>query len=262
MKRKLLILFFLATLGVSGQTIELLGKVSSLSDVENIHVINSTAQAFTITDKNGEFKIPVRLHDTIVFSSIQYKLKEVIVTHRMLVNKAVLVKLDEQINELDEVFIGKILTGDLFSDIKNTKGDRPLNFFDVGIPGYTGRIATQSERQLSEASSFNPSLGGSGYGLGASVGFTPIINAITGRTKMLRNRVKLDEKQSLILSIKGRLGKDFFASNPLDEDFRMDFLYFCSDDANFFKFCKNQTDFRILIFLRMKYKQYVANREE
>jgi len=235
----------------------MLGKVTSKSDVENIHVINSTAQEFSVTDKNGEFKIPVKLRDTIVFSSIQYKLKEVIVTRQMIENKAVLVKLDEQINVLDEVVVGKILTGNLLNDINNMDGDGPINFYDVGIPGYTGKIATQTERRLSEASGFKPNLGSSGFGLGGSVGFTPIINAITGRTKKLKNRVKLEEKTVLMERIKRKLSKDFFASNPLEEDLRMDFFYFCSDDVNFLKSCKNASDFKVLLFLRMKYKQYM-----
>ncbi|SFD30198.1 hypothetical protein SAMN04489722_10766 [Algibacter lectus] len=259
MKQKLLFLFFLASLNFYGQTVEILGKVTGVSDVENIHVINKTGQAYTVTDAQGEFKLRVRLHDTIVFTSIRYKLQEIVVSNETVLNKAVLVKLNEQVNQLDTVIVGKILTGDLLSDIKNTKGDRPLNFFDVGIPGYTGRIATINERQLSEASGFNPGLGSSGYGLGASVGFTPIINAISGRTKMLKRRVKIEQKDGLMHSIKSRLGKDFFASNPLDEDKQMDFFYFCSDDANFIKYCKNQNDFKVLVFLRMKYKQYLEN---
>lgn len=262
MKQKLLILLFLASLVSYSQSVEVLGKVTGLDDVENIHVINNSAQVYTITDKNGEFKIHVGVQDTLTFSSIQYKIKDVVVTHQMYYNKAILVKLDERVNELDEVIVGKILTGDLLLDVGNTKGDRPINFFDVGIPGYTGKIATQSERMLSEASSYNAGLGSSGYGLGASIGFTPIINAITGRTKKLRKRVKLDEKEALMQRIKDRLGKDFFASNPLEEDYRMDFLYFCADDERFIKVCKNQTDFNILAFMRMKYNQYNANRGE
>ena len=261
MKLKLLFLLILTSKCIYSQTIEIIGKVTSISDVENIHVINNTAQAFTITDKNGEFKIPVKFNDTLIFSSIQYKLKEVVVTHQMLLNQAVLVKLDEQINELKEVVIGRVLTGNLLKDINNLQGERPVNFFDVGIPGYTGKIATQSERRLSEAGGFNPSLGSSGYGLGGSIGFTPIINAITGRTKMLKNRVKLEEREVLMQKIKRNIAKDFFASNPMEEELKMDFLYFCADDVNFIKYCKNQTDFKVLIFLRVKYKQYMENRD-
>ncbi|MFD0836771.1 hypothetical protein ACFQ0I_13415 [Mariniflexile aquimaris] len=242
------------------QSVNIKGKVDSAVDVENIHVINKTAQVFTITNSKGEFEISASLNDVIVFSSIQQISKSIVVDKNMILFKAIRVVLEEQITELDEVIVGKVLTGNLLSDIKNVEGDAPINFFDVGIPGYTGKPATQSERRLSEASSFNPKSGGSLGGFGGSVSATALINAITGRTKMLRNRVDLESREELMLSIKGRLAKDFFISNPLAEDLKMDFWFFCSDDENFIKYCKGQTDFNILIFLRKKYREYIENR--
>lgn len=244
---------------INAQSVEIQGRVKSDVDVENIHVINKTAQVFTITSKDGNFNITAKLNDTLVFSSILYNSKEVIISKEIILNKAILVLLDDKINTLDEVLVGKVLSGNLMSDIKNIDGKPLINFYDVGIPGYTGKPATQSERRLSEASDFKPKLGGSLGGAGGSVSFIPIINAITGRTKMLKNRVRIEEKEELMQRIKGRLSKDFFASNPLDADLRLDFFYFCADDVNFIKYCKNQTDFKILIFLRMKYRQYMVN---
>ena len=232
------------------QSVTLKGKVESNVDVENIHVINKTAQVFTITKSNGEFEITASLNDVIVFSSIQQKSKSIIIDKNMILFKALRVILEEQINELDEVIVGKILTGNLLLDVQNIEGDPPINFFDVGIPGYTGKIATQSERRLNEATTG-----------GGIIGLNPILNAISGRTKQLKNQVKLEENEALMLSIKGRLAKDFFASNPMEDHLKMDFFYFCADDENFMKHCKNQTDFNILIFLRMKYRQYFENLE-
>jgi len=244
-------LFVFASVQVAlSQSVEISGKIDSKIDVENIHVINKTAQVFTITNKNGEFKIRVSLHDSLTFSSIQHKPKTVIIDKNMLLFKAVRVVLEEQINELNEVTVGKLLSGNLFKDIKNVDGKRPINFFDIGIPGYTGKPATQSERRLNEATT------GGGF-----IPLNPILNAISGRTKMLKNQIKTEENEALMQSIKGRLSKDFFASNPLEENLKMDFFYFCADDENFMKYCKNETDFKILIFLRMKYKQYMQNLE-
>lgn len=241
------------------QTVEIFGRVKSDGNIENIHVINKTANFFTITGRNGEFKIEVNLNDTLQFSSIQHKVKRVVISNDVIFTKALLVLLDVQINELDEVVIGKVLTGNLFLDINNTTGDPPINFYDVGIPGYTGRIKTQSERRLSQASDFSPKAGGSLGGVGGSISAIAIINAISGRTKTLKNRVNIEKKEVLMQRIIGRLSKDFFASNSLEEDLRMDFFYFCADDANFIKYCKNQNDFKILLFLRHKYEQYIQN---
>ncbi|WP_341215026.1 hypothetical protein [uncultured Wocania sp.] len=245
---------------VVSQSVEIYGKVESSASVENIHVINKTSQVFTTTNHVGEFKITAKLNDTLVFSSIQHGSKQITISSRIILNKALIVNLEEQINELDEVLVGKVLTGDLLSDIKNVEGKPPINFYDLGIPGYTGKVATQSERRLHEAGEFKPKmlLGI----LGGGIPLNPILNGISGRTKELRKRVEIETKDALIKSVRVRLEKDFLISNPLEEDQVADFFYFCSDDENFIKHCKNQTDFKILIFLRMKYKQYMQNKAE
>lgn len=252
-----LLLFDVAPFALYGQSVELSGRVGSNADVENIHVMNKTQQLFTITSKEGLFTIQVQLNDTIAFSSIQHQPKEVVVTQEIFDSKVVYVALQEQINELDEVVVGKVLTGNLLMDIENADGNVPINFYDVGIPGYMGKIPTQSERRLSQAGEFKPK-----QLLGVLVGgmsLDPLINTISGRTKKLKKRVDVEEREALMLRIKSRLAKDFFMSNPLDDDLKMDFFYFCADDKNFVKYCKNETDFNILLFLRMKYKQYKAN---
>lgn len=239
------------------QSIELVGKVESKTDVENIHVINKTSKIFTITNVSGDFKITAKLNDTIIFSSVQNKPKELAVSKNIISSQAIYVTLEEQINELDEVLVGKVLSGDLLMDIENVEGSPPINFYDVGIPGYTGKPATQSERRLAEAGEFKPKML---LGLlGGGVPLNPILNGISGRTKMLKKRVELEEREQLMQSIKGRLAKDFFMANPLEEDLKMDFLYFCADDENFLILCKNQTDFNILLFLKTKYHQYTQN---
>ncbi|WP_298536150.1 hypothetical protein [uncultured Algibacter sp.] len=234
------------------QSIELGGKVISKAnmDTENIHVINKTAQLFTTSGKQGDFRIVAKLNDTLLFSSIQFKPKEVIISEEILQSKTLFVNLEEQINVLDEVLVGKVLTGDLLFDVRQTEGKAPLNFYDVGIPGYKGKPATQSERRLHEATS------GSGI-----IPLNPIINAITGRTKELKEHIKIERKDALMRSIKVRLSADFFISNPLEEDFKMDYFYFCMDDKDFMIRCKNKTDLEVLLFMEEKYVQYMENRK-
>lgn len=247
-KDLLILLMVIKFQSVVSQTVEINGKIESKLDVENIHVINKTAKVFTITNKLGEFKINIKLKDTLVFSSIQHQTKAIVVNEEILLYKEILVVLEEYINQLDEVVVGKVLTGDLFSDVDKVEGNPPINFYDVGIPGYTGKIATQSERRLNEATT------GGGF-----IPLNPILNAISGRTKMLKKQVALEAKVELLFSIKARLSEEFFTSNPLDKDLIMDFFYFCSDDKDFMVFCSKQTDFKILLFLKMKYNQYLDN---
>lgn len=251
----LIVLFFINM--VTAQSIEISGYVQSEKNVENIHVINKTAQLFTVTNANGEFKILASINDTIVFTSVQHKTRNLVVDKNMMSSKTCVVKLEEQINELDQVTVGKILTGDLNSDINNTEGDPPINFYDVGIPGYTGKIATQSERRLSEAGEFKPKML-LGF-LTGGVPLNPILNGISGRTKMLKEHVRLEEKADLLHKIKTSLSEDFFTIYELDESLRAEFFYFCEEDPDFNLRCKNKSDIEIFDFLKEKLIQYRQN---
>lgn len=250
------LLFFISQIVIS-QSIEISGKVESEKDVENIHVINKTAQLFTVTNSKGEFAISARLNDSLMFTSVQHKTKILVVTKNIISIKTCIVKLEELINELDQVTVGKILTGDLNSDIINTEGDPPINFYDVGIPGYTGKIATQSERRLSEAGEFKPSML---LGLlGGGVPLNPIINGLSGRTKMLKERVAIERKADLLHKIKTSLSEDFFSIYKLDKSLHADFFYFCEEDPDFELRCKNKSDIEIFEFLKEKLVQYKQN---
>jgi len=242
---------------VESQSVEIYGKVESSASIENIHIINKTAQIFTITNKAGEFKIVAKLNDTLTFSSIQHIPKYIVIKSNVVSSRTLIVKLEGQINELDEVLVGKVLTGDLLSDVKNVEGEPPINFYDVDIPGYTGKPATQSERRLSEAGEFKPKML---FGLlSGGIPLNPISNGISGRTKMLKNRVQLEANDDLLQKIKVRLSKSFFNIYKLDETKHADFFYFCADDVNFTKQCKDKSDIEIFEFLRKKLMEYNTN---
>ncbi|GAL68927.1 hypothetical protein [Jejuia pallidilutea] len=243
------------------QSVEITGKIESSVDVENIHVINKTAQKFTITNRFGEFTIPVNVNDTLSFSSVQHEAKAIVVSKAIYTSKTVTVLLVEKINKLNLVTVGKVLTGDLNSDIGNVEGSAPINFYNLGIPGYTGKLATQSERRLSEASNLSPAINGGIYGAGGSMSILPIINAITGRTKMLKKRVEHERNEALITKTREKFSESLFNINPLDEAYRTDFFYFCEMDDNFYETCTTKPDLEVLEFLKTKLKQYKINQK-
>lgn len=231
------------------QTVEINGIVEANDDVENIHVINRTSKMFTTTNALGAFKISAKYKDTLQFTSVRYKTSTIIVSYYMIQEKKLRVYLEENINVLDEVIVGKVLTGDLDSDIENSEAERPINFYDVGLPGYVGKPMTQSERRLEEARSVQPGM----------IPLLPLINAISGRTKMLKKRVILERITVLMEDIKARLSKDFFNTYPLEEYYHKEFFYFCSEDLNFEYRCKDRSDIEIFEFLAEKYVEYNQN---
>lgn len=241
-----LILSFITQLSFSQKT-EILGKVKSPLDVENIHVINKTAQLFTTTNVYGEFRITASLNDTLVFSSIQHKLLSVIVDQNIVTDKTLVIALEEQLNALDEVVVGKVLSGDIFKDIGNVEGE-PMTSKKAGIPSYQGPPKTQSERKLNEATTG-----------GGIIPLNPIINGITGRTKQLKNQVKLEEKETLMYSIKARLSENLFEMNSLEEEYNMEYFYFVSEQDDFMLRCKNKSDILVLEYLNEKLVEFKGN---
>jgi len=237
------------------QTVEIEGQVFANSEVEGIHVINKTSKKYTTTTASGSFDVEAKLNDTIVFSSIQYKLVAVRVSSEIITEKKMTIFLEELINALPEVTVGKVLSGDLEFDVKNAEVEKPIDFYDVGIPGYTGKPKTQSERRLHEADA-----GKMVYvGFGAAVNFHKLLNAISGRTKMLKERVRLEANDELLYNIRAELSEEFFKTRPLDENLVMEFFYFCSDDENFESRCRGKSAIEVYDFLDEKYIEFKKN---
>jgi hypothetical protein len=257
--QKIKCLFWLLAMGwtpvLMAQNVELKGVVRANSDVENIHVINRTANKFSTTNSKGQFKILAKLGDSIQFTSVKFKTEVVIVSMEHISQEKLEVFLIEQINELDEVVVGKVLTGTLESDINNSDAKRDINFFDVGIPGYKGKPKTQSERRLHEADAGNFVY----VGLGVGVNLNKILNRISGRTKKLKERVRVETNDAIMRDIRDRLSKDFFATNPLDVKHHNDFFFFCTDDPDFQIRCKQKSDLEVIIYLSEKLKVYKSN---
>jgi len=105
---------------------KVVGKVVSSGDVEGVHVFNKTLYKYTITNANGEFEIPVRINDSVVFSGIKYKRKAILMTKENINNLFLEMVLIEKTNVLDEVHIGLKLTGFLERDIANHNTTKPI----------------------------------------------------------------------------------------------------------------------------------------
>ena len=250
-----LIIFFafvmLTSFKVDAQTVELYGQVFGNEDVENIHVINRSSKLFTTTNALGNFRISAKPRDTIQLTSVQYKTATIVVSYEMVQKKELKVYLEENINVLDEVLVGKVLTGRLDSDVENSDAERDIDFYDLGLPGYKGKPLTQSERRLAEATKAQPGV----------IPILPLINAISGRTKMLKERVRLESISVLSNSIKDRLSKDFFGTHPLPKSLHEEFFFYCSEDPTFMKRCQNRSDIEIFEYLTEKYHSFKANLE-
>lgn len=211
------------------------GKVVNDSiTVEGVHVINKTSKKNTITDQKGFFEILAQQNDTIVFSAVQFKIKEIIIDEKIMNSGYLEVEMEVRVEELDEVTLYNPLSGDPAMDLKNSGVEKQLNFYDLGIPGSTKNPPTKSERRLLEASELKLS-----WGLLTTIPLNPILNAISGRTKMLKKRVKLESAEAFLEQIKEQFEPILIDVYGLEKGESYRFFYYCSLAEDYQVKCRN-----------------------
>ncbi len=247
--------FFLLIYSVQSQTRELNGQLIANDDVEGIHILNRTSAKYAISKEDGSFVILAKASDTLFVSGLKYQNQEFIITQSMMDLGSFSVRLIEKINELSEVIVGKILTGSLQSDLENSDAKPEVNFYDLGIPGFTGKPLTQNERKLHDADA-----GPMGYiGLRAGVNFHKLLNKVSGRTKKLKAIVELDEKDKCMKRIRDFYSESLFDKEEFTEPQKADYFYFCMDDLKFKGICNRNDPSEVIPFLNEKLKAYKQN---
>ena len=98
-----LLLFQLVYFNSFSQTI--VGKVyDSESTTKGIKVFNKTKNNFVFTNDTGDFSISAAVNDTLVFSSLFYKEKKLIITSEDF-NNTMVIELKKIVNDLDEILL-------------------------------------------------------------------------------------------------------------------------------------------------------------
>ncbi|GMN10470.1 hypothetical protein MTsPCn9_35360 [Croceitalea sp. MTPC9] len=244
---------------VSQTSKQLSGKVIAKDkDVTGVVVQNISNESAVITDVDGNFSIRVSLNDTLVFSAVQFKRKVVPITTSFYNSSFLTVPLEEFVNELREVVVQPFnLSGSLDSDITGLELEKDVSAEALELPNANVKIITQSERKLQEASKGMYSLRNP-----LAVNINPIINAITGRTKMLKNRVNVDKAYARTQSV-----QNFYIDSIFMSDLKIpyekidDFMYFCEVDSSFQATVDTHDKLKIWEFLIQKSIVYRENNE-
>ncbi len=261
-----LLLFLIALTGFSQeQDSKLLqGKVTSTDkDVVGVVVQNITTKDAVITDLEGRFAIMVHEKDTLVFSAVHFLRKTLPITPDLFRSNFIEVPLQEFVNQLKEVVVSPYdLTGDLSRDVDRVVLEKDVTAEALQLPNAHRSIPTQSERRLQEASAMRVMGGGGFGGAGGAVSLNPIINAITGRTKMLKNRVKVEKNYAQTQEVQGFYADSLFVATlkiPMEKI--DDFMYFCEVDENFQEAVKSQDKLRIWDVIMNKSRAYRKNND-
>ena len=241
----LLGLFLLVFNIASSQQIDLEGKVTNAFDIEGIHILNKTSKYNTVTNEFGEFVIRIQVQDTIIFSSIKYQIKELIITEDIYHKKKININLNELVNELDEDLIGNTLTGDLFTDLKNIKVEETFNFDNVGIPGFKGE---PEEKIVPLAAAAFP----------LNVNIEALYKHIGGYYKKLKIQRKWTNENLTVVEIMDYYGFNFFEdAYRIPNNKLYDFLLFCIETTTLNSDYNRQNFAGVLQIFNEKSKIYV-----
>ena len=220
------------------------GEDIQLSDIS---VQNLTKKTGGVTNSFGDFEILVSKGDTLRLTSVQIKPKVIVVDASIYAATRLRIPLEPFVNELDEVTVKPYgLSRALSGDLNRIKVADPLDAKSLGLPNANAPELTQSERLLYEATS------GVGF-----IALNPLLNALTGRTKMLKNRIALEAKNTAIDRVVKRYEK------PLFEDYLnlqpsqiLRFLYFCESDSIYNQLVELRDELKFLEFMKKKSDEF------
>lgn len=249
MKTRLFFIFFttFCFAEIFAQTTTLQGKITNLEDIEGIHILNNNSRNNSVTDAFGNFSIRAKENDTLVFSSVHYLPKKIEVTEIIIERGIVVVTLDRLINQLDEVFLGSRLTGDLENDVKNIKVKKKIDFDSLGIPGFKGKPQEKI-----------PPLIGQTIGL-THVNVEALYKHITGFYKTLRTKRKWEAENNTVARILYKYDEDFFLKSfaiPADKTY--DFILFCMETTSLQTNFNRENHGIVLDIFETKAPEYVS----
>ncbi|WP_264536345.1 carboxypeptidase-like regulatory domain-containing protein [Flavobacterium sp. N1736] len=204
----LLILFLWITQISFGQTTgakEILGQVFEQStSVEGVNIINNTTQVTTVSDVNGMFSIVAKEGDVLVFSSVNLEPFKRRITAEDLVSNLVQVKMVAKQIELKEVVVNE---------------NANINAENLGIIPAGQKKYTPAERKVYTAT---------------STSVDKLLNAMSGRTKMLKKEVEVEKKEALFRKMEYLFEENYYTERlKISTEDIKGFQLYCIEDTEF-----------------------------
>ncbi|WP_223709668.1 carboxypeptidase-like regulatory domain-containing protein [Flavobacterium potami] len=224
------------------------GKVeSNASDLSGIYVINAQTEETVTTDVSGSFSILAKADDVLVFSSISYKEKRVMLKTEDFSNLNFTVKLAMLMYQLQEVVIKKYDN---------------INAESLGIIPMGQRKFTAAERKLETATALNATANGGGM-VGGSISADPLLNFFSGRTAMLKKEVAVEKKEFFMKLLENMFSLEHFIDRlKIPAEYVKGFEYYAIENDKFTVILnsKNKTSTEFLLGeLAVKYKEMIAD---
>ena len=240
---KILVLFFLSQISYSQESRRMIRgqAVNDSLKVENVLVFNASAKTGTIAKENGVFDIKARENDTLVFSSLLFKSKRVLLRKEDVSNPVFEVRLTPFSNQLDEVIVKSKhqKKEKLKPNIGNTRNIVDQKYFD--------------DAQSSPKNTVMPS--------NVTENGMDFVRMYKDVMRLLRkkNPKKSDLTSSVTFteSVVKKIKYPFFINtlNLEDDEIRL-FLVYCENDSNVNAIIGAKSDFILMDYLIQKNSEF------
>lgn len=236
---KIIICILCCQLGFSqiDSRIKLQGKVVNDSvKVENVVVFNLNSQKGKAILTDGDFQIYAKENDTLIFSSVLFKTKKIVLAQKQLEENPLIIHLEVYTNELKEVII-------------NNKKLNP-------IQGNTQKIVDKKYSDDAKTSPRNSTMPTNVTENG--VDFVRLYKDVMKLLKKKNpNKNDFDSEANFTEYAMQKIEYRFYTNTlKLKEDQIRLFLIFCENDPKAKLVLKNKTSFQLIDFLILKNNEF------
>lgn len=218
----------------------LLGRViAGPNGVADVFVINKTAGVEVKTDVRGYFTISAKAGDGLILYSTRIIVREFTLNQDSFKTSPLVISVNYGAHELDELVINKY---------------GKINSEALGIVPKGQKRYTVAERRLYTASAMT---------IGTVVGLDPLLNAISGRTKMLKKAYEIEKLESSMEGMGGLYNEDeIIEKYKIPQQYVRGFMFYAIENKDFSAALKGRnkalTDF-LMSDLAVKYLKLIAN---
>ncbi|WP_417942411.1 carboxypeptidase-like regulatory domain-containing protein [Flavobacterium sp. RS13.1] len=202
-----IILFFIVQISF-GQTPvnkEIQGQIFEQSTpVDGVNIINNNTQVTAVSDVNGMFSIMVKEGDVLVFSSVNLEPLKRRISNEDLEANSLRIKISAKEIELKEVVVNE---------------NAHITAENLGIIPHGQKKYTPAERKMYTAT---------------STSVDKILNAISGRTAMLKKEVKIEKKEALFRKLEYLFEENYYTDRlKIPLEYIKGFQLYCVDSPEF-----------------------------